>query len=194
MSPLPTQARAILNDINPAAGSLLDEVQRELRRRSGILVPIDAFDLSKVPDHLRMTFAVESADGKEVARGKDIDALREQLAVPVARAVADALGGDLQRTGLRAWPDDLDELPRTVENVSGGHTVRGYPAFVDAGNTVDIRVFANPAEQAAAMRPGLRRLLRLSAPSPVKAIERGCGYPDQTGAQRQSRRHPGRTA
>ncbi|MBN3511359.1 ATP-dependent RNA helicase HrpA [Mycolicibacterium septicum] len=171
--PAPDTARAILGDIDPSAGSLLDEIQRELRRRSGILVPIDAFDLSKVPDHLRMTFAVESADGKEVARGKNIDALREQLAVPVAQAVAEALGGDLERTGLRAWPEDLDELPRTVENVSGGHTVRGYPAFVDTGKAVDIKVFANPADQAAAMRPGLRRLLRLTAPSPVKAIERG---------------------
>lgn len=173
--PAPDTARAILSDIDPSASSLLDEVQRELRRRSGILVPIDAFDLTKIPDHLRMTFAVESADGKEVARSKDIEALREQLAVPVAEAVADALGGDLERTGLRSWPEDLDELPRTVENVSGGHTVRGYPAFVDTGTAVDIKVFANPAEQAAAMRPGLRRLLRLTAPSPVKAIERGLG-------------------
>ncbi|MEV0671474.1 ATP-dependent RNA helicase HrpA [Mycobacterium sp. NPDC050441] len=171
--PAPDTARAILGDIDPSAASLLDEVQRELRRRSGILVPIDAFDLSKIPDHLRMTFAVESADGKEVARGKNIDALREQLAVPVAQAVAAALGGDLERTGLRAWPEDLDELPRTVENVSGGHTVRGYPAFVDTGKAVDIKVFANPADQSAAMRLGLRRLLRLTAPSPVKAIERG---------------------
>ncbi len=173
--PAPDTARAILSDIDPSASSLLDEVQRELRRRSGILVPIDAFDLTKIPAHLRMTFAVESADGKEVARSKDIEALREQLAVPVAEAVADALGGDLERAGLRSWPEDLDELPRTVENVSGGHTVRGYPAFVDTGTAVDIKVFANPAEQAAAIRPGLRRLLRLTAPSPVKAIERGLG-------------------
>ena len=171
--PAPDTARAILPDLDPSAGSLLDEVQRELRRRSGILVPIDAFDLTKIPNHLRLTFAVESTDGKEVARGKDIDVLREQLAVPAAQAVADALGGDLERTGLKAWPDDLDELPRTVENVSGGHTVRGYPAFVDTGKAVDVKVFASQAEQAAAMGPGLRRLLRLAAPSPVKAIERG---------------------
>ncbi|MFN3005457.1 ATP-dependent RNA helicase HrpA [Mycolicibacterium wolinskyi] len=171
--PAPDTARVILPDLDPSAGSLLDEVQRELRRRSGILVPIDAFDLTKIPNHLRLTFAVESTDGKEVARGKDIDVLREQLAVPVAQAVADALGGDLERTGLKAWPDDLDELPRTVENVSGGHTVRGYPAFVDTGKAVDVKVFASQAEQAAAMGPGLRRLLRLAAPSPVKAIERG---------------------
>uniref|UniRef100_UPI0037CA5D75 ATP-dependent RNA helicase HrpA n=1 Tax=Mycolicibacterium sp. TaxID=2320850 RepID=UPI0037CA5D75 len=173
--PAPDTARAILGDLDPTAGSLLDEVQRELRRRSGILVPIDAFDLDKIPNHLRMTFAVEAADGREVARGKDIDALREQLSVPVAQAVAAAVAGELERTGLRSWPDDLDELPRTVENVSGGHTVRGYPAFVDTGKAVDIKVFANPAEQAAAMRPGLRRLLRLTVPSPVKAIERGLG-------------------
>ncbi|KWX21655.1 ATP-dependent helicase [Mycolicibacterium wolinskyi] len=171
--PAPDTARAILPDLDPSAGSLLDEVQRELRRRSGILVPIDAFDLTKIPNHLRLTFAVESTDGKEVARGKDIEVLRQQLAVPVAQAVADALGGDLERTGLKAWPDDLDELPRTVENVSGGHTVRGYPAFVDTGKAVDVKVFASQAEQAAAMGPGLRRLLRLAAPSPVKAIERG---------------------
>jgi ATP-dependent helicase HrpA len=174
--PAPDTARAILPALNPGNGSLLDAVQRELRRRSGILVPIDAFDLDKVPPHLRVTFAVEAADGAEVARGKDIDALRDQLAVPVAQAVAeavDAVDYGLQRQGLRAWPEDLDELPRTVENVSGGHTVRGYPAYVDTGKSVDIRVFANPAEQTAAMGPGLRRLLRLSVPSPAKVIERG---------------------
>ncbi|AKS31375.1 ATP-dependent RNA helicase HrpA [Mycolicibacterium goodii] len=174
--PAPDTARTVLPHLDPAEGSLLDALQRELRRRSGILVPIDAFDLDKVPAHLRVTFAVESADGAEVARGKDIGALREQLAVPVAQAVAaavDAVDDGLQRKGLRAWPEDLDELPRTVENVSGGHTVRGYPGFVDTGKAVDIRVFPNATERDAAMGPGLRRLLRLSVPSPVRAIERG---------------------
>ncbi|ULN28760.1 ATP-dependent RNA helicase HrpA [Mycolicibacterium smegmatis] len=173
--PAPDTARAILPHLDPGTGSLLDAVQRELRRRTGILVPVDAFDLDKVPPHLRVTFAVENSDGAEVARGKDIETLREQLAVPVAQAVAEAVDDGLQRTGLRAWPDDLDELPRTVENVSRGHTVRGYPGFVDTGKAVDIRVFANPIERDAAMGPGLRRLLRLSVPSPVKAIERGLG-------------------
>lgn len=36
-----------------------------------------------------------------------------------------------------------------------------------------MKVFAQQAEQAAVMRPGLRRLLRLAVPSPVKAVERG---------------------
>jgi ATP-dependent helicase HrpA len=170
--PAPDTARALLATLNPDGEPLLDALQHELRRRTGVLVPVDAFDLDKIPAHLRVTFAVESADGTEMARGKDIDALQERLAAPVQQAVAGVVAGGLERTGLRVWPDDLDELPRTVERTAGGHTVRGYPALVDAGTAVDLRVFATEAEQGAAMGPGTRRLLRLSVTSPVKAVER----------------------
>ena len=98
-----------------------------------MLVPVDAFDLAKLPDHLRVTFAVEAGDGTELARGKDLEALQERLAAPVRDAVAEAFAGELERTGLRAWPDDLDELPRVVETAGGGRAVRGYPALVDDG-------------------------------------------------------------
>ncbi|GLB81467.1 ATP-dependent RNA helicase HrpA [Mycobacterium kiyosense] len=169
--PAPDTARAVLAGIEPSGASLLESVQRELRRRTGILVPIDAFALDKLPPHLRVTFAVESADGSEVARGKNLRALQEQLAAPARAAVAHAVAG-VERSGLRQWPDDLTELPRVVERVVAGRSVRGFPAFVDAGNEVDVRVFATEAEQRGAIHPGLRRLLRLSIPSPVKAVER----------------------
>jgi ATP-dependent helicase HrpA len=170
--PAPDTARAVLATLEPGTEPLLQSLQRALQRRTGVLVPIDAFDLDRLPSHLRVTFAVESADGTEVARGKDLEALQDQLAAPARQAVAEAVADGLERSGLRGWPDDLDELPRTVERVTGGHTVRGFPAFVDTGSAVDIRVFATKADQDAAMAPGIRRLLRLSVPSPVKSIER----------------------
>ena len=170
--PAPDTARAVLADLEQGTDPLLQSLQRALRQRTGVLVPIDAFDLDKLPSHLRVKFAVESADGTEVARGKDLEALQLQLAAPAREAVAEAVAEGLERSGLRGWPDDIDELPRTVERVSGGHTVRGFPAFVDAGGAVDVRVFATTAQQGAAMGPGVRRLLRLSVASPVKTIER----------------------
>jgi ATP-dependent helicase HrpA len=170
--PAPDTARAVLDTLEPGTEPLLQALQRALRQRTGVLVPIDAFDLGKLPSHLRVTFAVESADGTEVARGKDLETLQEQLAAPARQAVAEVVAEGLERSGLRSWPDDIDELPRTVERVSGGHTVRGFPAYVDAGRDVDIRVFATTAEQDAAIGPGIRRLLRLSVASPVKTIER----------------------
>ena len=169
--PAPDTARAVLASIAPDGEPILQALQRELHRLTRILVPIDAFDLDKLPAHLRVTFAVES-EGKEVARGKDLEALQTQLAAPIRRAVAEAVAGELERTGLRTWPEDLDELPRTVERASGGHAVRGFPALVDAGATVEIRVFPTAAEQSAAMVQGTRRLLRLAVPSPAKSLER----------------------
>jgi ATP-dependent helicase HrpA len=170
--PAPDTARTVLTMLEPGSEPLLQSLQRVLQRLSGVLVPIDAFDLDKLPSHLRVTFAVESADGAEVARGKDIEALQQQLAAPTRKAVAAAVADGIERTGLRDWPDDLAELPRTVERESGGHNVRGYPAFVDAGRAVDVRVFATAGEQQSTMRRGVRRLLRLTVTSPAKAIER----------------------
>jgi ATP-dependent helicase HrpA len=170
--PAPDTARAVLADLDPTAESLLESLQRELRRRTGVLVPIAAFDLDRLPAHLRLTFAVEAPDGTEVARGKNLEALQTRLAGQANRAVADAVAGDLQRSGLREWPEDLLTLPRTAHSDVGGHSVRGYPGLVDNGDSAGLRVFATSAERDVAMRTGLRRLLRLSTASPVKSIEK----------------------
>ncbi len=151
--PAPDTARAVLAGIVTDSEPLLAALQRELHRRTGVLVPLDAFDLDKLPAHLRVTFAVEHAEGAEVARGKDLAALQEQLAAPVRAAVAAAVAGDLERTGLRRWPDDLDELPRTVErHQRGTRPCAATPRSSTAGAAVDVRVFATAGEQADAMR------------------------------------------
>ena len=170
--PAPDTARAVMGAIDPSGEPLLDALQRELRRRTGILVPIEAFDLNKLPSHLRVTFAIESADGAEVARGKDLATLQERLAASAQSAVADTVGGDLERTGLRGWPADIAELPRVVERTVNGRAVRGFPGFVDSGGTVDLRVFATSTERDRAMAAGIRRMVRLSVASPVKGVER----------------------
>ncbi|EHB54959.1 ATP-dependent helicase HrpA [Mycolicibacterium rhodesiae JS60] len=170
--PAPDTARAVLAYIEAGREPLLEALQRELHRRTGILVPINAFALDKLPAHLRVTFAVEAADGTEVARGKDLEVLQRQLAGSARQAVADAVAGDVERSGLRAWPDDLDRLPNSVERTVSGHLVRGYPALVDTGTGVDVRVFTTTAERDAAMKAGIRRLLRLAVPSPVKSLEK----------------------
>jgi ATP-dependent helicase HrpA len=166
--PAPDTARAVLAGItsrSTAEGPLLEAVQRELCLHSGVLVPLAAFDLDKVPLHLRVTFAVEDAGHGVVARGRDLSALQAQLAGPARAAVAESTG--LERDGLPDWPDDLDALPRVVDRPGG---VRGYPALVDEGRAGAVRVFATEAEQRAATGPGVRRLIRLTVPSPAKAV------------------------
>jgi ATP-dependent helicase HrpA len=163
--PAPDHARAVADDLVPA-GSVVQAVADALRARTGVVVPVDAFDLEAVPDHLRMTFRVVDG-GREVATGKDLDALREQLR-PKLRSALARVAVHVEERGLTAWT--LGELPRRVEHRRGTATVQGYPALVDEGATVGVRVFEDEAEQAHAMRLGTRRMLLLALPSPVVSI------------------------
>jgi ATP-dependent helicase HrpA len=81
--PAPDTARAVLHELDPDKEPLLDGLQRALFDRSGVLVPLAAFDIDKLPGHLRMTFAVHDERGKVIAKGKDLGAIKQALTPPV---------------------------------------------------------------------------------------------------------------
>ncbi|MET1052750.1 MAG: DUF3418 domain-containing protein, partial [Mycetocola sp.] len=66
---------------------------------------------------------------------------------------------------------DFDELPRYVDTRHAGNTIRGYPALVDDGASVSIRIMATEADQRRAMPGGVRRLLLLAVASPVSYVQ-----------------------
>ena len=160
--PVPDTARAVAARLGPERGDLLDALGAELGRLGGVRIPRDAWDLSRLPPHLRMRFRVLDGD-RVLATGNDLEALRQQLRPRLEAALADAASG-ITRTGLRDWT--FGTLPKVFNHGQ----VRAYPALADAGDTVDIRLFPAEAEAAAAMRRGTRRLLLLQIPSGVRSI------------------------
>ena len=80
-----------------------------------------------------------------------------------------AAAPEVARTGLREW--SIGTLPRTIEQVRAGYAVTAYPALVDEGATVGVKVFDSPAEAEAAHWAGTRRLLRLTVPSPARFLQ-----------------------
>jgi ATP-dependent helicase HrpA len=104
-----------------------------------------------------------------VAEGKDLDALRRQLAPKAREAVAEATE-DLERDGLTAWTPGT--LARVVERRRAGQRVRAYPALVDETDSVAVRVFATEADQARSMWSGTRRLLQLEVPTPIPLLSK----------------------
>ena len=146
---------------------LADELARVLRARTGIQVPPEQFSPDLVPDHLRITFAVEDAGGRVLGSGKDLGILQEQLAGQVQRRMSSAAAA-IERKGLRQW--DFGDLPATFESASGGRTVQGYPALVDRGDSVDLVVMTGRREADAATVLGVRRLLLLNTTAPWKRV------------------------
>jgi ATP-dependent RNA helicase HrpA len=160
--PAPDVAREVVARLGPPSGDLRDAVARELRSLRGVTVPHDAWDLSKLPPHLRVTVRV--TDGERVlAEGKDVAELQRELR-PRLRAVLSRAAAGLTRTGLTSW--DFDTLPAVFRE----GTIVAYPALADAGATVDVRLFETEDAARSAMWSGTRRLILLGAPSPVKSI------------------------
>ena len=86
---------------------------------------------------------------------------------------AGASGGVREISGLTEFPADLfpnGEIPRKVQRVIATQAVNGYPALVDEGSSVGLRIFPTEAEQLHAQRRGIIRLLQLQVPSPVRYV------------------------
>jgi ATP-dependent helicase HrpA len=167
-APAPDHARDALARLAPYTEPLLDGLERELHRMTGVAVPRSAWDLSRVPDHLRPTFRVLGEDGATLASGKDLLGLKESLR-DESRAAVSAAAGGIERTGLTDWT--IGTLPRTVTGERGGFRVTAYPALVDEGGSVAVRLFDSVADADFAMWRGTRRLLALTVPAPVKPLQ-----------------------
>jgi len=165
--PVPDYARAALARMPPRSGPLTEVLAQQLWSLSGTEIGAGSFDWVAVPAHLRMTFRVLDAGGATVGTGKDLEELRRVLQPRVRTAVSKAVAG-VERSRLTAWP--VGELARTVEHDVGGRAVKGFPALVDDGDSVAVRVLPSEAEQRHAMPGGLRRLLLLGVGSPNKAV------------------------
>ncbi|XCM80797.1 ATP-dependent RNA helicase HrpA [Kitasatospora sp. HUAS MG31] len=169
--PAPDFAAAALREMTDRQEPLLPTLERVLHRMSGQPVPADAWDEDRVPDHLKVTFRV--VDGKrKLAESKDLEELRLKLQPKLSATLSSAASGrGIERSGLTAWPEDLPKLQRTFEQRSQGHALRAYPALVDEGTSVAVRLFDTPQAQERAMWVGTRRLLMLTVNSPAKSIQ-----------------------
>src|SRR4051794_31930823 len=70
--PVPETAAAVLAALRPRRRPLLDDMSAQIERVRGVRVPASAFDLSRLPPHLRVAFQVEDEERGVLARGKDL--------------------------------------------------------------------------------------------------------------------------
>ncbi|MBG0854161.1 ATP-dependent RNA helicase HrpA [Streptomyces spinoverrucosus] len=173
--PAPNFAKRFLDTAVPLQEPLTTTMARELKRMVGVPFTADDFDWAKVPDHLRITFRIVDERRRKLAEDKDLEALKLQLK-PKARkalsqaaaATAERRGGEsVERKGLTDWT--IGTLTRVFETRRAGQPVKAYPALVDDGDTVSVRLFDTEAEQAEAMWKGTRRLILRNIPvNPAK--------------------------
>ncbi len=162
--PAPDKARDFLAATPPGEEPLLDALERWARSTTGVVVPREAWDWSKVPAHLQPTYRVVDDVGAEQARGKDLDRLKAPLQSQFDQALA-AVADDsgYGATGQTDWT--FGDLPEEIVQRRAGHEVVAHTALLDEGDTVGVGVFGSADEAAARHRLGVRRLLLLALPA-----------------------------
>ncbi|GGL17415.1 ATP-dependent RNA helicase HrpA [Mangrovihabitans endophyticus] len=166
--PVPDWADAVLARVSARRGALTDAAADALRRLTGVVLPRDAWQPARLPDHLRMNFRVVDEHGDIRGEGRDLEELRRTLAPAVQQTIT-AAAGDLERRGITTG--DFGAVPRRVDQVRGGYRVTVFPALADEGDSVAVRIYETEAEQRAAMRAGTRRLLLLTLPPAARYLQ-----------------------
>ncbi|MHB0917384.1 MAG: ATP-dependent RNA helicase HrpA [Thiobacillus sp.] len=168
--PLPDTVTAFLSVAKPGEQTLTAALAAFIHKKRGIDIHPDEWK-GELPAHLHMNVSVIDDSGQELASGRDLAALRQQLG-GAARITygGGAEDSEFERTGLVEW--NFGDLPEQVKFKRGGRELIGYPALVDNGESVDLRLLDAPDVAAMETRRGVVRLLRIALAAQFKQLDK----------------------
>jgi ATP-dependent helicase HrpA len=124
---------------------------------------------------LFINFRLLDEHGGTLAMSRNLAELRSHYGDRVSEVFAEAevkvgAGGTAIDAGSTGWT--FGALPELLEVDVAGRTVIGFPALIDAGDSVRLTAFDTEDKAASEHRKGLARLFSLQLSAQVKAIEK----------------------
>ena len=168
--PAPNYAEAFLSRVNSTASPLLETLQNEFRKMTGTRIESTDWQLDQVPSYLKMNFSIVDHN-REIAFGKDLVKLQEQLKTEVQQALSSLTQKKsikIEKNNITDW--DFGSLPAIYEEKQNNYTIKAYPAIIDNQHSVSIKLVDSLEEQKRLSKLGIRRLLILNIPSPIKYL------------------------
>ncbi|MGD8570198.1 MAG: ATP-dependent RNA helicase HrpA, partial [Gammaproteobacteria bacterium] len=172
--PAPEYAKACGEALTPYQEPLVDALNRQLHRMTGVKVPDDVWAQVTVPDYLTMSYRIVDESGLELVTGHDLPTIKDAIAKNQGSAHSRQL---LERTNMTQW--DFAALPEQKQVEVNGHQLTVYPAIVDEGSSVGLRNFEHQAEALREHRSGIIRLYRLLNKSKIKYLQNNISHLQQ---------------
>lgn len=164
--PAPDTAKRLAAELSFGEGPFLSTVTRKMQEMAGEPISAADFDLSKLPEHLKMNIRLIDDDGTTLATSRDLEHLIEEFARDLDQETVAISHPDWDRQGVTNW--DFGTLPKSVDVQAGDIPVKGYPAIVDCQDSVHLRLADNRALAKQLSRAGIRRLYVLSHRSELR--------------------------
>ena len=163
-------AQSIPIMLNNTGVSLTEALASALQQLTGVKIDKEDWQSDQLPPHMLMRVEVLDAKGKTIDDGRNIEKLQAKYIDQIEESLASNDSNSFERTGLTDW--NFGDLPEWVEVSTQGVQMKGYPALVDEGGDVCLRLFATEAAAAGAMHNGLRALYKKRLLKEVKYLLR----------------------
>jgi ATP-dependent helicase HrpA len=165
--PAPDFARAFVEAERARDESLAKVLAAFLRRATGVEIEADDFAPVQLAPHFAMRFRLHDEQGRTLATGRGLSQLRQQWEGQAREAFSRKTDIELTREDVTRW--DFEQIPEQVRSDGG---LLAFPALVDLGDAVALRVFERRDEALAAHLKGVERLLRNALASEAKQARR----------------------
>ncbi|UJJ50335.1 ATP-dependent RNA helicase HrpA [Rhodanobacter denitrificans] len=165
--PAPDFARAFVEAESPRDEPLAKALAAFLKRTTGVDITAGEFAGVELSPHFLMRYRLHDERGQTLASGRDLAALRGQWEGQAREAFSRKTDIELTREDVAHW--DFEAIPAQVRSDGG---LAAFPALVDLGETVALRVFERADEARAAHAGGVVRLLRNALAAEAKQARR----------------------
>jgi ATP-dependent helicase HrpA len=165
--PVPQMVRQCLEIEPDFKGSVQEWLGSRLRKLTGEAIPLNAWNLAALPDHLKMNFRVINDEGKLLDYGRDLKKLQEKYTAAAGDSFDQIAADELNYTGCIQWA--FDDLPESYQFMQKGQSFAGFPAIIDEGDAVGVRIFDTEQKAALQHQTGLIRLFQLQ-------LRKECAY------------------
>jgi len=138
-------------------------------RVAGEPVSADSIATLSLPDALRFNLRVVDLEGRKLAEGRDLAALRRTLRTRDGTVRATATAGS---TSHRSW--DFGDVPQEQLVEQNGLRFKVHPTLRDCGEGVQLTHVGTPAQSEYLLRSSVLRLAMLALPEQYKYARKRC--------------------
>ncbi|KZY69313.1 MULTISPECIES: ATP-dependent RNA helicase HrpA [unclassified Oleiphilus] len=155
--PVPDTVNKIFEKVESSTDPLLESLAAQLKYLTGVNVPIEAWNVDLLDDHLRLNIRVLDDNGKLITQGRDLVKVVEKADEYLKdKPDADAQDSVRNEQEVLAWDFDL---PESIEVSQAGIRLNVYPCLIDKKKYV-LKTNENDEHKAQEQsRLGMARLL-----------------------------------
>jgi len=166
--PAPEFAQAF-SDAYPQAAdeNMADVLAGFLSKITGSMIHSADFDESLLETHLKINVCLLDNQGKLLARSRDLKSLQTQFALAAQQAFSQHAHPTLTAENIHEFPST--PIPEQIISSTG---LPAYPALVDKGDRVALRLFADSTTAKHTHSQGVQRLLEIALADKIKQAQK----------------------